>query len=236
MPDFRLFTPSKIILFIVLFQSFLFSKEKILSYNSDITVEPDASMIVTETITVITEGDLIKHGIYRDFPTHYKDTYGNNYIVDFKIRKILRDSKPDTYRIEDLSDVKRIYIGDKNYYLKNGVHTYSIEYKTNRQIGFFRDHDELYWNVTGNEWAFNIDKASAVVHLPPDISSGEIKCFAFTGSYGSRGNDYNNSKSISTATFNTNRILGAREGLTIVVEWPKGFVKEPTVETKFNFL
>ena len=226
---------SKIILFLVLFQSFLFGREEILSFNSDITIEPDASMLVSETITIITEGDLIKHGIYRDFPTHYKDTYGNNYIVDFEIMEILRDGKPDNYRIEDLSDGKKIYIGDKNYYLNNGIHTYTIEYKTNRQIGYFQDHDELYWNVTGNGWAFNIDKASAVVHLPPNISAGEIKCFAFTGSYGSKGKDYNNSKSTSTATFNTNRILGAREGLTIVVQWPKDYVNEPTAETKLGF-
>ena len=218
-----------------MFQSFLFGREEITSFNSDVTIEQDASMLVSETITVITEGDLIKHGIYRDFPTHYKDTYGNNYIVDFEVKEILRDGNPDNYRIENLSDGKRVYIGDKNYYLKNGIHTYTIEYKTNRQIGFFRDHDELYWNVTGNGWAFNIDKVSAVVHLPPGISSGEIKCFAFTGSYGSRENDYSSSKSTSTAAFNTNRILGAREGLTIVVEWPKGFVLEPAAETKFRF-
>ena len=100
----NLLSASKIILFLVLLQSFLFCKEKILSYNSDITIEPDASMIITETITVISEGDLIKHGIYRDFPTHYKDTYGNNYVVDFNIKEILRDGKPDNFRIEDLSN------------------------------------------------------------------------------------------------------------------------------------
>ncbi len=231
----NLLSLSKIILFFLLFLSFLFGKEKILSYNSDITIESYASMVVTETITVITEGDLIKHGIYRDFPTHYKDTYGNNYVVDFDIKEILRDGKPDNYRIEDLSDGKRIYIGNKNYFLPRGIHTYTIEYKTNRQLGFFKDHDELYWNVTGNGWAFNIDKVSAAVHLPPNIASNEINCLAFTGSSGSRGRDYNNSKSISTAVFNTNRILSTGEGLTIVVEWPKGFVKEPTTETKFRF-
>ncbi|MEJ2615233.1 MAG: DUF2207 domain-containing protein [Ignavibacteriaceae bacterium] len=231
----NLLSPSKIFLFLLLLQSFLFGKEKILSFNSDITINPDASMIVSETIAVITEGDLIKHGIYRDFPTNYKDIYGNNITINFEIIKILRDGRTDDYRVESLSNGKRIYIGNKNYFLTGGIHTYTIEYKTNRQLGFFKDHDELYWNVTGNGWAFNIDKVSAMVHLPPNIPSNEINCVAFTGSYGSRGRDYNNSKSISTAVFNTNRILGAREGLTIVVEWPKGFVNEPTAEAKFRF-
>ena len=231
----NLLSPSKIILFLILLQSFLFGREKILSFNSDITINPDASMIVSETITIITEGDLIKHGIYRDFPTNYKDIYGNNITVNFEIIKILRDGRTDDYRVESISNGKRIYIGNKNYFLPSGIHTYTIAYKTNRQLGFFKDHDELYWNVTGNGWGFNIDKASAVVHLPPNISSNEINCIAFTGSYGSRDGDYKNSKSISTAVFNTNRILGAREGFTIVVEWPKDFVKEPTAEAKFRF-
>ena len=231
----NLLSPSKIILFLLLFQSFLFGREKILSFNSDITINPDASMTVSETITVITEGDLIKHGIYRDFPTYYKDIYGNNITVNFEIIKILRDGRTDDYRIEGLSNGQRIYIGDKNYFLPNGIHTYTFEYRTNRQLGFFKDHDELYWNVTGNGWAFNIDKVSAVVHLPPNIASNKINCIAFTGLSGSRDRGYNNSKSISTAVFKTNRILGAREGLTIVVEWPKGFVQEPTAEAKFRF-
>lgn len=235
MLNIKLISFSKIIVILILLQSFLLGKEKILSFNSDITVSQDASMIVSETITVLTEGDLIRHGIYRDFPTNYKDTYGNNITVNFEIIKILRDGRPDDYRIEGLSNGKRIYIGNKNYLLPNGIHTYTVVYKTNRQLGFFKDHDELYWNVTGNGWAFNIEKVSAVVHLPPNIASNEINCFAFTGSYGSRERDYDNSKSISTAVFNTNRILGAREGLTIVVEWPKGFVKEPNDETKIRF-
>jgi len=218
-----------------LINSSLFSREKILSFNSDITVNPDASMLVRETISVEAEGIDIKRGIYRDFPTNYKDTYGNDYNVDFAIVEILRDGKPDDYRIDDISNGKRIYIGNKNYFLKRGVYNYTIVYKTNRQIGFFDDHGELYWNVTGNGWAFNIEKASAVVHLPSNISASEIKCFAFTGPASSRGRDYFSSKDISTASFNSTRILGAQEGLTIIVEWPKGFVTEPTAEMKFGF-
>ncbi len=231
----KLSSTLKVIFFLFILQSCLFGKEKIISFNSDITVNPDASMIVREKLIVITEGDLIKRGIYRDFPTQYKDTYGNNYVVNFEIIKILRDDKPDDYRIEDLSNGKRIYIGNKNYFIQNGIHTYTVEYKTNRQVGFFNDHDELYWNVTGNGWAFSIDKVSAVVNLPSGIPSGKIKSYAFTGSYGSRGRDYITSTGISKAAFATNRILGAKEGLTIVVEWPKGFVKEPTAESKLRF-
>ena len=49
--------------------------------------------------------------------------------------------------------------------LANGEHIYTITYTTSRQLGFFRDHDELFWNATGNGWAFLIEHASATVRL-----------------------------------------------------------------------
>ena len=52
-------------------------EERILSYLSEIRVQPAGDMEVTETITVVSQGDRIKHGIYRDFPTRYQDEYGN---------------------------------------------------------------------------------------------------------------------------------------------------------------
>ena len=57
-------------------------------------------------------------------------------------------------------------LGDANVGLNPGEHTYSLRYRSDRQIGFFASRDELYWNVTGNGWAFPIDSASATVRLP----------------------------------------------------------------------
>lgn len=52
--------------------------ERILDYHSDIEVRSDASMVVTETIRVVSTGNRIRHGIYRDFPTRYTDRLGNH--------------------------------------------------------------------------------------------------------------------------------------------------------------
>ena len=59
--------------------------ERIISFDSDITVNEDASMMVTETIKVHSEGNKIKRGIYRDFPTEYEDDYGNNISIKFQV-------------------------------------------------------------------------------------------------------------------------------------------------------
>ncbi|HVG92659.1 MAG TPA: DUF2207 domain-containing protein, partial [Alphaproteobacteria bacterium] len=140
--------------------------EGIRAFDSRITVNSDGSMQVVETIAVESAGVDIVHGIYRDFPTRYRDRVGNNYSVLFDIVRLRRDGNTEPYHTEDLSDGVRVYFGSSSFNLPPGPHTYQFTYRTNRQLGFFRDHDELYWNVTGNGWKFPIDAATATVFLP----------------------------------------------------------------------
>ena len=203
--------------------------ERILSYHSDIEVNPDRSMIVTETIRVRAEGKQIKRGIYRDFPTRYSDRYGNDYHVGFQVLSVQRDGKVESYHQKDLSNGIRTYIGRSNYYLPYGEYTYTIIYRTTKQLGFFKDFDELYWNVTGNGWDFPIDKASAEVRLPQYVAPADLRLAAYTGYQGSKGQAYE--KYITEegyANFESTRTLSPREGMTIAVGWPKGIIQAPT--------
>lgn len=209
------------------------ASETILSFASHITVDPDASMRVTETIKVVSTGDQIKRGIYRDFPTTYKDHAGNTYVVGFAILAVARDGKPEAYHTETLSNGIRIYMGRKEYLLPSGEYTYTLSYRTDRQLGFFKDHDELYWNVTGNGWNFPIETASATVMLPPGVPADKMVLEGYTGPMGARGQNYTAAVTPDgKAVFKTTRRLNAREGLTIVVSWPKGYVREPSLSEK----
>lgn len=213
------------------------AREQILHFDSDIRVFSDASMEVTETIRVKAEGQKIKRGIYRDFPTHYRDRYGSRVRVDFEILEILKDGKPEPYHQKSVGGSQRVYLGESDVYLKPGVYTYTIKYRTNRQLGFFENHDELYWNVTGNQWEFTIAKVQATVTLPPDIPPQKITFEAYTGPSGSKGQDYRASiDSSSRVRFNTTAMLPHHHGLTIVVTWPKGFVTPPSKIQKGIFL
>lgn len=58
-------------------------RERIIQYNSDVDMRDDGSMLVRETIQVVSAGIQIRHGIYRDFPTRYRDRFGNRYVVGF---------------------------------------------------------------------------------------------------------------------------------------------------------
>jgi hypothetical protein len=124
--------------------------ERILSFDSRIEVNPDAGMLVTETIKVLSTGEQIRRGIFRDFPTTYKDRTGNHYMVGFTVQEIMRDGKPEAWHTENLSNGVRVYMGRKEHLLPSGEHTYTLTYRTDRQLGFFKDHDEFYWKVTGN--------------------------------------------------------------------------------------
>ena len=45
--------------------------ERIIQFISDVKVQRDGDLIVTETIRVEAEGNVIRRGIFRDFPTTY---------------------------------------------------------------------------------------------------------------------------------------------------------------------
>lgn len=210
--------------------------ERIISFHSEITINEDASMDVIEKIHVYASGNKIKRGIFRDFPTDYKDDYGNKIRIKFDVIEVLRDGNRESYHTERLSNGIRVYVGRSDYFLPPGEYTYSIKYRTNRQIGYFDKFDELYWNVTGNGWDFIIEKASTLVKLPSRVSGDDIKLFGYTGYSGSKETNYNarvlNSQTIE---FQSNSVLNPREGLTIVVQFPKGTVYEPSQSDKVNY-
>ena len=207
--------------------------ERILSYHSDIVVSADSSMVVTETIRVVAEGDEIKRGIYRDFPTSYKGPFFTRVQVPFEVLSVTRNGQSDGWHTENRDNGIRLYVGRSDVFIDQGEHTYEIRYSTARQIGYFDDHDELYWNVTGTEWAFPIEKASATVILPSSLHSGDIRHEGYTGYEGSKGGDYtSDALGENSVIFETTRSLSPLEGLTIVAMFPKGHVYEPTNEER----
>lgn len=205
--------------------------ERILTYDAFIRVEPSGAMEVSETIHVVCEGDQIKHGIYRDFPTRYADAYGNTVRVAFTVTDVRKDGRFEPWHTEDQPGGVRVYVGDKDNLLASGEYTYVITYRTDRQLGFFERHDELYWNVTGNGWAFTIEKVSATVELLP--RAPVLSTEAYTGPRGAKGGNFTVARDDQgRPVFTTTRPLNPREGLTIVVTWPKGFVQAPSRTAK----
>jgi uncharacterized membrane protein YgcG len=202
--------------------------ERILEYFSDIEVHADASMTVTETIVIQAAGQLIRRGIFRDFPTDYRDRLGNRYRVGFEVLGVTRNGQPEPFHTERQANGVRVYVGRANVFVEPGRHEYMIRYRTDRQLGFFAAHDELYWNVTGNGWDFPIERAGAAVQLPGTVPMSEVTAEGYTGRQGSSEQSYAAAVTTSEASIAATRPLDPREGLTIVVGWPKGHIHEPS--------
>ena len=151
-------------------------QEGILNYNSLIKIDADGYLDVTEQIEVLSTGVAIKHGIYRDFPTHYKNAQGKAYKTPFHIIRVLKDGIQETYSTSDMNNGERIKIGSAQVTLRPGKYTYTIIYRTGKQLRYFSDFDELYWNVTGNGWIFPIAKVRCAIELPPGAEMILCRC------------------------------------------------------------
>ena len=209
--------------------------EKILDFHSDIVIHTDGSMTVTETIEVICAGIQIKRGIFRFFPTRYRDRFGNRISVSFEVLETLKNGEPEPYHTKSEGDGINVYFGQSDVFLRHGEYTYTLVYRTDRQLGFFDEFDELYWNVTGNAWDFVIDRAEAVITLPEGADA--INMAGYTGPKGAQGKEF----SVQTDTygrirFNTTRALQPEEGLTIAVSFTKGIIPEPTLQDKVGYV
>lgn len=195
-------------------------------YHSDIAVAKNGTLTVTEAIRVYAEGNQIRRGIYRDFPLTFADAEGREREVGFKILSVERDGRPEPYHTESIRRGIRIFFGSADVLLEPGFHEYRLTYETTRQIRLFDTHDELFWNVTGTEWAFPIYRATATVTLPEGVRAEELT--VFTGPFGAKDKNARAENRGNQATFATTRELGPQEGLTIGVKMPAGSISKPT--------
>jgi hypothetical protein len=202
------------------------AQEIFTGYHSAIDLAADGKLTVTETITANVEGDRIRRGIYRDIPLTFIEPGGHSARVDFKLLSVERDGAEEPHRTESIDGGIRIYTGDAEVLLPHGEHVFRFTYETDRQIRFFPDHDELYWNVTGTQWAFPIEQASATVSLPPGVKVEALDIF--TGRHGETGKEARAVERGDEIVFTTTRVLQPGEGLTIAVKMAKGAIAPPT--------
>ncbi|MBP9104481.1 MAG: DUF2207 domain-containing protein [Chitinophagaceae bacterium] len=236
------------------------NSDRITFFNSSVRIGADGKLLVTENITInngdgtsnylyrnepsITDADVInneiKRGIFRTFPLYYVNKYKLFQNTTFKLKEVLRDGQPEQSRIEKKDKGLLVYTGNSNYYLPTGKYTYSITYESEKQLKFFKEYDELYWNVTGNSWSFRIDSAMCTVILPKGASLLSGKCY--TGFQGSSSEDCSyTTTTVGDSTvviFKSTKPFLPDQGLTIAISWPKGFVAAPGKwqQMKYYFL
>lgn len=212
--------------------------EQILNYQVEVDIRADASLEVTEHITVRAEGNDIRRGIYRDFPTRYRDRHGNNVIVDLEVLGVERDGQPEPWFTESLGNGVRINTGNDDYLPRlPGDYRLTLRYRTTRQLGFFEQHDELYWNAIGTGWIFPIASGGVEVRLPQAVPVERMTAEAYTGPQGAQGQAYRASiVAPGVARWTLTEALQPYQGLTIVLSFPKGLVPEPASSQRMVWL
>ncbi len=206
--------------------------ERFLSYQSDIQVNRDRSILITDQI-VYTPGDLRKRGIVLNYPTK---RYLNDRLigVSYDILEVTKDDRPEPYHTESSGDQLTVYFGKSDIFLNPGTYRYKITYKVKGQIGFYENYDEIYWNAVGNKSSFSIDKVSASVRLPSGAQL--IQESAYVGAEGETSDDYTVSVNDDLIQYEVTRMLSPYEGFTVAVGFEKGIVQSPGILDKIGSL
>jgi hypothetical protein len=192
-------------------------------FDATIVVEQDASLDVTESITAQFTGSW--NGIYRTIPVVYRSPQGFNWTLGLTL---LGATDEDGHALRVQASRERHYLKYKIWVpnAHDATHTVKLHYVASNGLRFFEDHDELYWNITGDEWDVPLEAVSARIALPGRATG--VRAIAFNGAYGSTAQDAQVTTSGTTVAMAMPRGLGFREELTAVVGWDKGVVIEPT--------
>jgi uncharacterized membrane protein YgcG len=193
-------------------------------FYSEVIVLPNGNVDVTENITVQFIGGPW-HGIYRSIPVEYAGPRGLNYSLFLEVKSVTDD---DGRKLRFESSRERQYLKLKIFVpnADDSTRTVSIEYVVSDALRFFDDHDEFYWNITGDEWPIPIQDAGAHIVLPDGTSN--IRANVFTGAYRSAGRSATAEIAGTGIDIRTTAPLGFHEGLTVSIAFDKGFVLEPT--------
>lgn len=221
---------------------------QITGYHANYRIIPNRSIEVVERIDV-DFGPLQRHGIYREIPVRYRKVLSPG--VPITTGKVSTELTVE--RVTDAQDVAlptkvertdggnrvRIRIGDPDR-LVSGKQSYILFYRLGSGLGFFKDHDELYWQVTGTEWPVPILQAVATVTIAAPTAAAHDSgwsAWCYAGWSESSSNDRCTAQVLRPGTwrFASGR-LEPGEGLTMVAGFPKGVIAAPSAADKLAAL
>lgn len=209
------------------------AQEAIRNFRSTIHINTNGTIDVTENI-VYDFGSVYRHGIYRNIPYTITNLDGKKFKMNlhsFTVTDPL--GKKYDYEKSTGSDDVNLKIGDPDRTF-NGQHTYIIKYQVSGALRYFSDHDELYWNVTGNEWTVPISDVQSTVTLPAAVAGPDLKVACYTGATGSTEADCAFNTDKTSIFFAAKRDFSLSEGMTIVIGFPKGVVTVLEPEPVFS--
>ncbi len=202
-------------------------------YNVQMHVDATGRLDALERITY-DFGTGEHHGIFRDLVKSevYTGKSGYDRVYRLHVEGVTVDNN-ESVPVKTSTQGRYLHmrIGDPNRTI-SGTHTYTIRYTVDGALTGFPDHDELYWNAIGLQWPVPIDNAAANVSMPAPIDG--VACYA--GPLDSRLACDRATKRGQMATFATSG-LSSDEGMSVVVGFPKGYVRpapQPILQKRWN--
>lgn len=218
--------------------------EKIVDFNSKIFVHKNGTIDVTENI-LYDFGVVAKHGIFRYIPFQNEwvgkkpsdAVDGSKYLRVFptSFSSVKRDGSDEHYTVSTDKSVKTAKIGEKDTLIA-GQHHYTIKYTMKNFATTFTDHDELYFNVTGNGWLIGMDRVHVAVQYEDATITNKFQAACFAGAFESTA-------TCGPATIDGSKIVfdqlnvNPSSGMTIDVASPKGVLvpAPPVLQETWSF-
>ncbi len=193
--------------------------EQISSYDETVLVRPDGTLEVTEQIAY-DFGGTPHHGIVRDIPTVFPLDSTFDRVTPIDVLGVEATGGASAgFDVSTGGGVTTIKIGDASATV-TGPHTYTLHYLVHGTINDFADHEELYWNAVGPNWAVTISNVHLSVSAP-----AILKVVCFQGAQGSQlpCDRARHRAGGATASFGANPLF-PYQGLSAVISMPKGSV------------
>lgn len=223
----------KIKYIIIIIALFLIPKislaERITNFDSQMVINQDRSIDVTETITYDSEG-IARQGIFRNIAIERKSISNI---------KVIRDGREEPIFItrDWINNNLNIRIGVPGLYFK-GVRTYKINYKYNNIITADNNSDILKHNITGTNWEIPISKLTATIIFPESISSNDIsqvQCEIININGTAVDQCSSNKLDNNSIQLNYNQPLFIQNGLEVSFKIRSGLLDQAPIYSRLDF-
>jgi hypothetical protein len=206
-------------------------------FDTEVSIAESGRVHVSEVIRFRFAG--FWNSVFRDTPVVYRTPSGFNMRLEVDVHSVTtEDGAALEYEESHQSHYKRIKVwvpGGENvtrainirYTVPNALRFIDAE-----ESEFEARHDELYWNVTGDEWEIPIHAATARIIVPPEVTG--LRARVYTGGLGSTASNATMRQIEAGFYFETTTPLNMQEGMTVSMAWDPGVIARPTTAEKVN--
>lgn len=197
-----------------------FAAEKswsVLRWDAVIAVQADSTFLVEEAVTYNFQGNF--HFVNRYILKNRFDS-----ISDFTV--LTADREPltnigEAYGFSEASDRYNISL---SFDASDETKTYIFRYLVHGGVGYFDDHDEVFWNVLPVDMEVGVGSASVTVSVPEGATQSQL-----AARVDGDGHDQTARVVDDQTMLFTGHSFPAQSNFTIVAGWPRGLVFNPGV-------